>query len=310
MDFLIVSVGRDYSNLGYALEQCLRKVGVDALALATRRTVTVKPACAKIVNVDEMRNYAKEAKIIIFLHSVYTDLDIKKNQKILVWHTGTRFRQHSKDINKIFNPIVTASLCGRDVFGLGAKNEKNILATVDTDMLKPNYKRANENKIIIAHYPTGNKGIDVIKKCIEEVNKSSFKDKFIFKYSKKIVNSKAHMERVSKCDIYIEDIKEKQGDQLLSVYGISAIEAAALGKIVITRFLFLEEYEKKYGKCGLQIANTPNELTQQIKRIISLSDDDLLKLKIQSREWAVRYHSYKAVGESMLKLLHEIGCPL
>jgi len=305
---VLLIASSDWCALGESCARSLRSVGVNATALAANKQKSNYLNQGIVYrNRNQIRPYAEKANVIIFMHSYYIETGVDlRNKKVLVWHTGSRFRQHSKDVNRIFNPIVSASICGRDVFGYGAKNEKNILAPVDTDMIKPNYERVDKNKIIIAHYPTGDKGIDVIQSCIKQINKSDLKNKFRFDYDAKRVVWKDHMERVSKCDIYIEEMREKQKNQLLSLYGISTPEAAALGKIVITKFLFLEEYERKFGKCELQVAKTPDELIQQIKRIISLSDDDLLKLKRQSREWAIRYHSYKAVGVSMVKLFKEI----
>jgi len=301
---------KDWANLGQMISECLNKIGVESNMLVKSKHKFEFPTHGiYFKNKSQIEQYAKKANIIIFMHSQYIPLgDNLKNKKVLVWHTGSRFRQHSKNVNKIFNPIVDASICCRDVFGLGAKNEKDIPCPVNTNILKPNYKRVDNDKIIIAHYPSGNKGINIIKKCIEVVQQSSLKDKFRFNYSeeRERVSWKEQIERVSECDVYIEEMREYQKKQLLSIFGITALEAAALGKIVITKFLHLEEYEEKFGKCGLHIAKTPKELIQQIKHIVSLSDDDLLELKKQSRDWIVRCHSYEAVALRMVELFKEI----
>jgi len=253
---------------------------------------------------SQILSYVKKADVILFMHSQYIDTGVDlKNKKVLVWHTGTRYRQHSKEVNKIFNPVVNASICGRDVFGLGAKNEKWVGGLVDVKALNPIYKKADD-KIILAHYPRGhNKGTEIIKSSIGKISKKGLLNNFIYKFSDKIVDWESNIERVSGCDVYIEDMSN---DKNKGVFGIASLEAAALGKIVVTRFLFLEEYEKKFGKCGIQVANTQEELIQKLIHLISLSEKNLLELRSRSRGWVVRCHSYEAVAKRLLKLFNEV----
>jgi hypothetical protein len=295
----------DCTNLGGQCAKSLRGVGVDATMFIQRMHVFEYPDQGKIFKTSsQILPYIKKADVILFMHSQYIDTGIDlENKKVLVWHTGSRYRQHSEEINEIFNPIVNASICGRDVFGLGAKNEKWVGGLVDVEALNPVYKTGND-KIVLAHYPRGcHKGTEIIKNSIDEINKKKLLNGFIYKFSDEIVDWKSNIRRVSECDVYIEDMGDRKRH---SVFGIAALEAAALGKIVVTRFLFVEEYEEKFGKCGLQISNTKEGLIQKLIYLISLSEKDLLELKKQSREWVVRCHSYEVVAKRLLKTFNEV----
>ena len=204
MDVLIVSAERDFANVSYTLQQSLRTVGVDALALSLEPTTALKPASARIVEVAELKKYAKQSKIIQFMHSLHMNLGVK-NKRMFVYHGGGRYRENFKNLNKIFNPIVEKCIIQTgDLFGLGAKNEIWLLPAVDTEGIKPVYERQSK-KIIVAHFPTSTsvKNSGGINKVIENLKKD-FGDKFDYISSSSVIGWSEHIKRVSKCDIYIE----------------------------------------------------------------------------------------------------------
>jgi glycosyltransferase involved in cell wall biosynthesis len=99
--------------------------------------------------------------------------------------------------------------------------------------------------------------------------------------------------------------KEQKGIPLY-IFGIQAIEAAALGKIVCTRFPFFDKYEKEFGKCGLINTETPEILSEKLEFLLSLNHDEFVKLQKKSREWVVRCHSYKVIGERFVNIFEDI----
>jgi len=304
MDVLIVSIKRDYANVGYTLEQCLQEVGVNAQTIVTS---SFRPNTAKVVKPKDFKEYAKKAKIIQFMHSVYSDLNIKKNQRIFVFHGGNRYRKNHKRLNKIFNPIVEKSIIQTgDLFNLGAKNEVWLLPAVDTKRIFPVYEKQSD-KIIIGHFPSkeSTKSSQEINKTIERL-KMKFGDKFIYIYSPVRVSWENQMKRVSQCDIYIEACTPKFKHLKYGEWGVAGIEAAALGKIVITHFLSCKRYEKEYGKCELRVANSLNEIEKQLIKLLSLSDDNLLQIKKDTRKWVEKFHSHYAVGKRLKEVIYKI----
>jgi len=310
MDVLLVSAKQDYANVSYTLQQSLRAVGVDALALSLRPTTTVKPASARIVKLVELKKYAQQAKVIQFMHSVHLNLGVK-NKRIFVYHGGGRYRENFERLNKIFNPIVEKCIIQTaDLLGLGAKNEVWLLPAVDTEKIKPVYKRQSK-KIIVGHFPSSKlvKNSKGINEVIERLKKD-FGDKFEYINSSSMVNWDEHMKRVSKCDIYIEActprLKGKKTVNKYGEWGVAGVEAAALGKVVITHFLSHKRYEKEYGKCCLKTANSLEAIEKHMRKLLTLNNKELLQIKKNTRAWVEKFHSYYAVGKRMKEIVYKI----
>ena len=75
----------------------------------------------------------------------------------------------------------------------------------------------------MGHFPSkpAVKGSDKIVEAMKNV-----KGNFEFRYSDKRVSWEEQIKRMSECDIYVERFTKDSG------FGITALEAAALGKIV------------------------------------------------------------------------------
>jgi hypothetical protein len=119
------------------------------------------------------------------------------------------------------------------------------------------------------------------------------------------------------CNVYIKGtegyieacspIQNFQNKQLkYGEWGVSAIEAAALGKIVITHFLSHKKYEQVYGQHELCVANTPSDIAVHLESLLELSDDELLKRRKATRSWVEKFHSFKAVGTRLKEEIYEI----
>ena len=289
---------RDWANHSYIMTQCLKKVGIEAIAVTTHANKLHFPEQAiKCNDPNKLNEYTRETDVIVFMHSQFigTNVDLK-TKKVLVFHTGSRYRQHPTEMNSLFDPIVDVTLTAADTFNLCGKNEKYVVVPVDTEKLQPIY---NTNNLIIAHYPSGNKGKDIICSVMEEFDVE-------FRYSNEVVSWEQNIQRLSECDIYIEDLRQKQRNRVTSGFGLTALEAASLGKIVVTRLIYKEKYEEEIGKCAIQVANNKEELYNVIKNLISLNPDQILELKRQSRKWVENCHSYKVVGNMFKTIFNEI----
>lgn len=286
----------DWANAGFELCKSLRSIGIKAITLVTKHHRFKYPEQGiKIRKPKQVAIHARDSNIIVFMHSVIVPPGVDlKSRRIAVVHSGGKYRGKHIQLNKTFNPIVDVSLCGADLLGLGAKNEKWVIGPANTDYLKVNYGRVSK-KIIVGHYPSSPKvkGTESIKRVVRELGGD-----FIFEHSPRRVSWSDNMARVNRCDIYIERLQPGRA----SFFGNAALEAAALGKIVITDF-DNKKYIKEFGSCGLQVVHTTRELGQRLKWLLSLSDDEILNLKKQTREWVDTVHSYQAVGKRLIKLL-------
>ena len=294
----------DWANLSYFYEKSLNAVGIEAKAFSKTRHRYYPKQVKLYKNIKEIKEYIQDADVVMFVHSVYTETGVSlKNKIVCVVHTGSAYRQNSKKLNKIFNPIVDVTFSGGDVLGMGAKNEIWVQPAIDINKIQPSYFNPKpKDKVVIAHYPSGTKGYPIIKDVISKLKRKNF----IFKYDSTKVPWENNLKRMSECDIYIEEMNPEQKGIPLYVFGIQAIEAAALGKVVCSRFPMFNDYEKIFGSCGLIPTNTPEILKDTLEKFLYMSDLDFIELQKKSREWAVNCHSYKVIGERFKNIFEDI----
>jgi len=286
----------DWANLGYTFSMCLQKVGVDAVMLGKSPNYYKYPN--KAFALENVRHYAEEADIIQFMHSSYIDTGIDLSKKrVFVFHGGGHYRDNPAKVNAVFNPIVERTLIQTgDLLGRGAKNEKWVLPAVDIEAIKPDYSFNEGEKIIVGHYPSSadTKGSNIVNKAISELKHNrDVASRFIYRFSIERVTWKEQMERVNECDIYIEQMR-------LGEWGVSALEAAALGKLVITNFNSYNRYVREYNNNPeLIVANNINELRSVLKEFLKFNNSELLSCKKNTRLWVENHHSYKAIGDKL-----------
>ena len=296
---VVLVAKNDWANLGAQYARSLRKIGVDAIMFTGNSHKFKYPNQGiKFRSISKILPYIKEAKIVHLLHSqnIIPIVNLK-GKKVVVSHTGSRYRTKYIEVNKIFNTFVDLSIVGGSLYGKGAKNEYWIPGgVVDTQLLKPMYKKSSD-KIIIGHYPSSSKmkGSETITNVMKNV-----KGNYIFKYNPKVISWQNNIKRLNECDIYIESFVENRS------FGIAALEAAALGKIVISAYAFKQKYEETTGELGLIPVKNQKELKEEIERIINLPKNKILEMKKRSREWVEKYHSYEAVGLRLLKIYRKI----
>lgn len=313
MEVLLIS-SHDWANVGYTLSKCLNLVGVKATMLVKNKHAFNYPEHGiRFRGVNDIKKYAERADIIQFMHSdfVNTGVDLSK-KRVFVFHGGGTYLINHVIKNKIFNPIVECSIIQTgNLFGLGAKNEQWLLPAVDTNKLLPVYN--NNDKLIIGHFPSSAfaKNSEGINMTVNRLKKE-YGDRFEYEFSAKTVPWEEQMARVARCDVYIEacslsvDVKKYNTLVKYGEWGISALEAAALGKIVITHFLSKDKYEKEYGTCGLKTANSLDEIENHIRSILLLNDAELLVSKEETREWVEKFHDYKSVGTRLKDVIYKI----
>lgn len=293
----------DYANLGYTFSKCLQSVGINALMLVQKKHPFLYPEQGiKIDFIKDIRRYALNAPIIQFMHSQYmqTGVDLRK-KRVFMFHGGTTYRKYHKTLNKNWNPKIEGTLTQTlDLIGKGAKNEKWLLPAVDTERLKPVSSSGN-GKVIIGHFPNDakKKGSAFFEKAIEQLKKDpEVKDRFEYITSDKKVSWQEQIDRVSACDIYAEM-------QVYGIWGITALEAAALGKVVVNNFTGLDRYREEYGECGLTVAIGLQEIVARLKDLILMPTQELDELKQKTRTWVEEKHSYQAIGKR-LKEIYQI----
>lgn len=315
----------DWSNTGYRFSLCLKALGLNVVIIKGKahsynypiqapidpalsgKLETIYPRVFKPKNAkykEYLRGLIRSAKVVHFFASTYIDLGIEKELKrkhVVVQHGGTTYRQAPKLTNNIFNKFADATVIQcPDLLYLGAKNEHLIYYPVQTDIIKPNFEKMG-SKLLVGHFPSSpkNKGTKEILEIIQELEKDPiYRDKFEYIGTRSLKQGRRSWEEqlkvVSKCDVLIETMCLNQGEKIFGEWGNTAIEAAALGKVVLTNSRTKHIYSKEYGQTALNIVNNKKQLKEQLIRFIEMTDKDLKKQKILTRKWVVQNHSIEA----------------
>jgi hypothetical protein len=307
MKVIFVSVN-DWGNVGHLFAKSMRKVGVDAKAVIKNPHPFNYPEHAELYeDLTSLQTLIKDMDVIVFMHTKWPgQLDLI-GKRVVVFHGGSVYRKNKIGWNSFWNPKVDITLIQTsDLMGYGAKNEILFPPPVDEEMIKPMYEQSNPGTVVFAHFPRIGvlKGSQVIVNSIRKIRRDgTLRQRMQFNYTKARVSWLENLKRMSTCDVYIESQQYMQGSQPLCEWGMTALEAAALGKIVVTCFQGRENYERRYGTCPIYSSNTPNELLKVVKHLIGMPTEELIEKKQQSRQWIETQHGLKATGERLKKVL-------
>lgn len=296
----------DWCNVGYNVAKALNTIGVNAQAYKAYPHSFNYKEHGTVVPKNDLSRKVKDADIVIIMNSNYYCLELCKyhNKKnVYVYHTGTDYRRNPKQHNEDFNPYITRALTDQTEFiGLGMKDECYLFTPIDTNRFCP-VGFELKSPMLLAHYPSNPivKGTDEINKVITKLLCDNGKI-FNYKCSTKKVGHEDQIQRMRDCDVYIELFAPTNEGNKYGCFGVTAVEAAALGKLVVTNHTTPEVYEQFYGRRTPFV--TPQTISEMYDMINSIvHSKDVEKRKVASREWAVKYHSFKATGERLKKIL-------
>jgi hypothetical protein len=280
----------DYANFMYAQHLALKSVGVDSECYKLQPHVYKYPNQAKVIRKSAIGSIRADVFLIFHSHiEVLPRLDLSNNPQVIHVHTATRFRQNHeaiaekvKDCKNIIALPEFAGLCANQFYMVGAIEPNGIELNIT------GYNR-------FAHYPSNPKikGSADIFKCIREVGVSI--------QTGENVPYQAHMKRMQTCDVYIEMLAATQGTEQYGSFGMTALEAASMGKVVITNNLHGQElYRSTYGDCELVIANTKDELIKSIKQYQHGSTSTKA---LATYNWWRDKHSLEPTGQRLLQII-------
>ena len=301
----------DWANLAYNICEALKSVGVDAVSFKKNKHSFAYPKQSATFKSKLISDALNKADIIQYMHSRIVNLGGDHSEKKrVVMHGGSRYRQNSTKMNNIFNPIVDMTIIQTgDMLGLGAKNEKWLLPPINTNSIQPNYKFYGNNvSPIFAHYPSSVKEKGT-KRIVKIINKLKLRN--YFRHNQTKVKWRNQIARINECDVYIEMFNMKQigksNNKPYGSWGMSCLEAAALGKIVITNFLSIDRYGIEYTKdCPLIVCNNLKELRRNIYKVSKMKESEITNIKKLTRKWVEDFHSYQAVGQRLKGFYNEI----
>lgn len=291
----------DWANLSYENCQALKSIGVDAHSIKTEPHKLKYINQSRIVNRNQRIKEIERADLIQIMHSDLNCLQICKdlNKITFVHHTGSGYRAAPKRLNDLFNPFVERAFTDQTEFiGLGMKDEYYLTCPVNTEKIKSSIL-VYKGRIIFGHYPSAmnTKGTYSILYLLEEM-------KLKYSFSHIRVMHSEQLKRMNLCHVYIELFKPILKGKKYGCFGVTALEAASLGKLVITGHTTPEVYKMFYGTdTPFVTPQTEIELHDCIQKISVMDPIELYMKRLETRMWVEKYHSYKATGRLNLSLI-------
>lgn len=315
----------DWANTGYRFYRCLKHLEMNVTffkgnlhrlnypeqaaihdAIAQKKPMAWFPV---VIRVPELQSLTNKADIIHFFASTLIDSGIDlRAKKVIVQHGGRTYNQEAKKSNDVFNQFADVAIIQFPaLMGHGAKNEHLIYYPVDTDHIKPtDFNLCGNGKLIIGHFPSDwtAKGTKLILDVLRKLKNTEYGKRFEYIGLQGLHNDNIYwydnIERMRKCDVIIETIQPEMFSKPFGDWGNTALEASALGKIVITNSIHQDMYKKEYKNTPpLFIANDGNMLEQSIKEICDMDEVNIGEGKAEHRYWAEAFHSIPATAKRL-----------
>lgn len=286
----------DYSNLSFSWAESLRSIGVDCKDLTLQKH-SLYSKQSQVASIGRMIATCRDAEVIIVMHSSDQIYDQIKDlgKRVVVAHTGTRYRENHIVLNQKFKGCITLSdQC--EFMHLG--DHKYITAPIELQPA-PLYNGLLKK---IAHYPSNAfvKGTDKIIEMLKQ-----FRGRFKWNYSHNLVSHDAQLRRMADCDIYIELFKPELRGKPYGCFGVTALEAAMMGKICLTNNIYPKVYEDAYGKSPFTVVNTEQEFINTINVLLSMDQSTFKNIQKETIEITKENHNFVATGNRLMRLIYE-----
>jgi hypothetical protein len=281
----------DHANFSYDNCQALRSVGVDAESVKVRSHPFSYALQSRLRTIDEIERMINDYDVIQIMHSSIFPFEIKKPK--VVWHTGTIYRLGYNSLNEVFKGVKPIIALGE--FAELCPNAEYVVGAINVDKYVPTYTNGNK----FAHYPSDTlvKGTSYIVRMFKEME-------IELNYSTEKVSYAEQLKRMSDCDIYVELFALTQHNRPYGSWGITALEAAALGKVVMTCHTTKQVYEQTYGDNPLIVSNDEQNFKDNLKVLSRYRG--IKELKYVTRNWVERNHSYQATGKRVKEILEKL----
>jgi hypothetical protein len=337
-DILFLAIG-DWGNVGASLAAAGRSVGMDCISFDYCHhpfDYHIKSSLLDEVDPNSkgtghwnMKKYADEFKAVVLMQSRspgFFAVEKRSWQKWAVFHGTNPFQPSWVDFNKICD----VQFCQTsDMLGHGLVNEQWLIPPVDTEYIKPIFSESETIKskgLIFGHNARhgGTKGTPFINEIMEK-----FRGRCTFESSSEvtvggIIPWSENIKRMGKYDVYIlalgipimlekeqlainsngvEYYTKLSWTTLTGEWGITALETAALGKIVVAQFAGISRYEKEFNCVCPFVVIEADHLDIAIEKVLSFSPEKIVEIQRQTRKWVEDAHSYKPTGLRLKKFL-------
>lgn len=287
----------DFANFMYDNMKALRSVGLECDSVKLQKHPFYEEQ-SPVMELMDIWNMMDGYDVIQFFHDNVTLFDLinkeSLNQRFIVYHTSSYYRANSDLVNRVMangNGDIIHIACMPEFMAmcLGAVY---MVGAVDTSL---GIEATCNN---FAHYPSNS-----IVKGTAEIERIFYDLDIPLDCSTEILPHKEQLQRISNCRVYVEMFTSKDGlGSAYGNFGITALEAAAMGKPVITNCRDWEVYFAAYGKLPFVICNDEAEFRKQVL----LFWTGALPRSEEVKGRVIANHSYKATGNYFLK--HVLKC--
>lgn len=284
----------DYANFQYDIYKSLQAVGEDVIAYKITRHIFGYANQCEIITPNRIEEIYKDCDVIILIHSCWQLMEYLPSDKLVIpYHTGTPYRQNYHSINQKFTAPFT--LIALPEFQYIAPNPKYLVGAIEIN--KP-IKQLGE-RLVLGHFPSNPsvKGTDDIIRIVCDLKRSH---DFDFIYSVDRVSHDENLDRMNQCDIYIELLASEQGGKPYGSFGISALEAAALGKIVVTQAITDNGlYNDTYGINIMNMVINEQGLRKTLSGLLNYKGEYICGQQNLTKDMVKQHHSYLATGNKL-----------
>ena len=283
----------DFANMAHENANSLRAVGVDCVDWSFHRHVfNYESQSEQKTMADVLKQYKNFDVIQIFHSDANIFQAVASHPNKIIYHTGTRYRNNKQRYDSIFK--------GQRIF---TDQCEFILHNKDFTYIAPHYsyvkteQTERNSKIVVGHFPSNPivKGTDKIYKMLEP-----FKDKFEFVISESRLSHQENLNRIARCDIYVELFSPIMNGNPYGCFGVTAFEATALGCLVVTNNVNEAAYQDAYGQHNFVIANDPIKF-HNIFNIIE--NDNFEMIRKEHHKGFFQKHNILAAGTRLKNLL-------
>ena len=294
----------DWANFQFDNAEALKSVGIEAASYTILPHPFKYQKTSELISISNVQRKMLEADFVQIFHSDTDALNVflssHSKAKLIVYHAGSRYRRDPATYNKIFNGLVHKSVIALPEFaGLGCHNEQYLVGAIDTDRIYANPSHP-QIPFDFRHYPS-NPDVKGSMKIVDMVMEVKKKHNLTFRYSLNKQPMADQYERMRECDIYIELFAPLNEGKPYGSFGITALEAASMGKIVVTQNLNSDVYFNEYGFNRLLCADNEEHFKEIIVTLANSTSKEISNLQDETREWVVKNHSYKATGQRIVE---------
>lgn len=287
----------DYANYQYNNSLALKAVGLNIETYKLIPSPVGYEGESKVVRKPDMQKMSCD--ILQIMHTRNEMISyMPQAKRYFVYHTGSRYRQAKEVFDSIFNPFCERTFVDiPDLYNDKAKN----CTLFPSPIAVPDkiVHRSAGRKLIVGHFhPKAQlKGSPLIIKAMEKI------EGIEFRYSDKLVSNKENLKRMAECDIIIDLLNNYQNGVPYGAWGVTTLEAAAMGKIVLSSNMFDEVYEKFYDYCPIGKIDTEADLIKYINFYAQMTTMEFRAAQDVFYEWVRDKHSFKASGEKFKQYL-------